>query len=1186
MNYYVRSKNRGFALIATISITGLLLVLAFAMMGLSSIELRTVKSSDAIANARANARMALMLAIGELQKEMGPDQRISGKASILANDSSGKAPDSSGFDGRSLESGFQNPHWMGVWNSWDKWLDGNSGGITSTYTRGRKSNFRKYLVSHPNPNELANIETGHQYSGRMVEVIGEGTLGSDSTASENYVEVPTVDLGSSSSGSRGSYAWHISGANQCALANFTQSGDAPSGTIASTAQRLAGHPKSGVSWVENMDLHPGDEDTLDKIVSLQTFATAVDDAGYETALKGYYHDLTTFSYGLPVNVRDGQLKRDMNTLLELDRLPSEYGFAAGAAVPIRSFNGDFGTINGVGGTIPRATLPSWYKLHQYYKLASGPSSNADESAADQLSLPLKKGLWWDSSKPSINYNWHNGNLDENGTGRTPIAAKIMVIFSLVRKASATAGKYNYSMNYSPVITMWNPYNVTLHAPPFQMLFESGSISFKAWINDAVVPSTSNWLPLGGTRQGVVFTVNGLNSPTNEQSIKYLPGETRVFSVRSGTVGANPYPVTPGYDPPQAGGGLDLALPGLTNLSATDKVEIAMQMTDVTKALNAWVQNYLTITHLWKTGHRYNEIACSPVERGNPIPIIKEDDRIRFLNSSDRQTIGSFSHVLKSGERVANPGKPYDEYDFRSKNFAFARPWSQRSICTANSKFMRSFAQYDLHIVGGVGNSGSTDFDPATNRGYIGSANSIGNGDYEGQTILPLANVPLVSPTSLAEFMHFKSESGDSRNDIAHWSPSSNDSLSVGSSFGSPYIRGDQFHQDLFAADPGATDCDLFKRDVLFRDRYRNIYDHTLLLNDGVWDRWYCSGITAQSTEAYGQPRSIKDVSEGFLTKDKPLNDSHYAPNIPSGETSDDVLNRMISGSKPKNEAHKEIAQYMTIRGAFNVNSTSVEAWKALFAGLRDDEIRYIDPESGAIRTTSVPTGSEVVITSRFSLPSSPDEGADAEDPNSWRGIRKLTKPQIDRLARECVRQVKLRGPFLNLADFINRRLEQPSSSGTDGEAGLAGALQAAIDWDEYNGNSPGSGNESINGRYKTSVDMITSDPWALPNSRAFMGSRWTAIPGYLTQADLLKRIGNVITPRDDTFRIRAYGEVKDSNDNVIARAWCEATVGRQIEFHDEANEPDTKYGDLTDVNKSFGRQLKIMSFRWLAKDEI
>ncbi len=56
------------------------------------------------------------------------------------------------------------------------------------------------------------------------------------------------------------------------------------------------------------------------------------------------------------------------------------------------------------------------------------------------------------------------------------------------------------------------------------------------------------------------------------------------------------------------------------------------------------------------------------------------------------------------------------------------------------------------------------------------------------------------------------------------------------------------------------------------------------------------------------------------------------------------------------------------------------------------------------------------------------------------------------------------------------------------------------------------------------------------------------LPGYLTQADVLKRIGNQITPRDDTFTIRAYGEAQDEAGQVTARAWCEAEVREIFEF--------------------------------------
>ena len=151
----------------------------------------------------------------------------------------------------------------------------------------------------------------------------------------------------------------------------------------------------------------------------------------------------------------------------------------------------------------------------------------------------------------------------------------------------------------------------------------------------------------------------------------------------------------------------------------------------------------------------------------------------------------------------------------------------------------------------------------------------------------------------------------------------------------------------------------------------------------------------------------------------------------------------------------------------------------------------------------------------------------------------LAEKHIDRLARECVRQVKERGPFLNVSDFVNRRL-------ADDETGVCGALQAAIDWDEFLGRSPASyDEESINGRFKDGDDYITSDKtsdWGLEFPLAARGSRFTGIPGYLTQADVLKRIGNQITPRDDTFTIRAYGEARDGAGQVTARAWCEAVV--------------------------------------------
>ena len=169
------------------------------------------------------------------------------------------------------------------------------------------------------------------------------------------------------------------------------------------------------------------------------------------------------------------------------------------------------------------------------------------------------------------------------------------------------------------------------------------------------------------------------------------------------------------------------------------------------------------------------------------------------------------------------------------------------------------------------------------------------------------------------------------------------------------------------------------------------------------------------------------------------------------------------------------------------------------------------------------------------------------------------------MAENIVEEVRLRGPFLSLGEFINRRVE-------DSELGVKGALQAAIDATAIN-----------NIALQNPVDDAQYEAKDRPNIAA--SDTGIGIPGYLTQADLLKSIAPVITARSDTFIIRTYGEARDNNGNVSARSWIEATVQRVPDFTDLNDSPDTQTEALSAVNLEFGRQFRIVSFRYLAAEE-
>jgi len=174
----------GFALVVTLSLMVLLGLLAIGMLSLSAITLRASGQQDAMNVARANAKLALLIAIGELQKEMGPDMRVSAKAAIFDQNANTEAIE-----------GVSQPNWLASYESWGNWLNasytnpasGESLNIRDTYTPKREKMFRRWLLSLPEGmggDINAPLNPSGWNDSNSVVLVGGGSLGAAASAEQ------------------------------------------------------------------------------------------------------------------------------------------------------------------------------------------------------------------------------------------------------------------------------------------------------------------------------------------------------------------------------------------------------------------------------------------------------------------------------------------------------------------------------------------------------------------------------------------------------------------------------------------------------------------------------------------------------------------------------------------------------------------------------------------------------------------------------------------------------------------------------------------------------------------------------------------------------------------------------------------------------------------------------------------
>lgn len=1167
-------KDRpGFALVAVLLMLVLLTVIALGLLSLSSISLRASTAESGRSVARANARLAMTFALGELQKHTGPDQRVTATAGIL--DSGPTQPGA--IDGVQAD----HQYWTGVWRS-NRGDDtplvvrnDNAKGLQDLRPRsewstvdGKFASSLSWLVSGSEAG--LKLDPRLSYDNRNGQEKVVTVLGSAGLPNAAEVKVPVVSVGTN-----GGYGWWVAdqGVKADLAIDHPYKNDSPS--AAAPKQNgyrwLTGVPGARPAAIdsawEGLELNAG------KIPSTSTIRLAA-----STFDRSNFHDYTDFSQGVLADTLRGGLRKDLSAYIlgeNTEPLPGSIGLndqsnligpmdAAAAAL-------DGNVPEGWAQTKHQKLSPRFALFKSWWKL------NGQATTGATLRPPKSGSVLDDYAMNQVQTDLKN----QTEAGIQPILVEGSVFYSFCYTSPVgTSANVGLRTLVYPRVVLWNPYNVKMTCPDdlYCLVRVAGN-------NRVVKLSNSS----GATVPSIpAFSFPGIRSPrygigpsqgtwvfrlADAGGIIFEPGECKVFSkFQSGSQAYSK--------------GTDLSSDyGNNQLSSKAYSSSASFYHDTTATLPASVvagpglryqltadgdYEDLGITLKNKNGASgdtaaditrmptlqnvsFDTAAGSGSRKNNsipwpsPLPVFEHFDLARlrppFYASRDGIRLRWLS---ETGENITSNAKLFDG----------STPIAQQNL--RNSFHLRSpvdnvsagsepfqMGNYVRDIPGSASSWENTAPIPGSGGGFHGnpfdSAQSPSSSEKYILFDFPNPSIPI---TSLAQLQHVPVS-------VVNWQPS----YAIGNSWADPASPLDGtsppwsteggWNATNFPIPSGvngtAANAALLSRALVAGSpgtyaansvEDQLTHDLSYELNYQLWDRFFLSGGGASEVTKY-----LKEPSTTNLLANSRLREIVPAP-----------------GTLPHPAFHSE-ARYLGIIGAFNVNSTSVEAWKALLKSTRDK-----GPSGDSAGRYAYPR----VVTSK--------EGtADTQGPTSpaaWSGYRTLDDAQVTKLAEEIVKQVKARGPFLYLSDFINRRLV------TD-EYGYAGPLQAAIN---------NSGINSAHDAYEIDKNAAPSVLGTGLNQQAKAKHRSAGAPNYLQQADLLQPLAPVLSARSDTFLIRSYGEARDAAGEVVARAWCECVVQRTPEPL-VADGPGLNPDTSTSVGK-FGRKFNVVGFRWLHPSEV
>ncbi len=1146
-------QHQGFALIVTLSLMILLTVIAVGLLTLSSIALRSTSVGSAQATARANARLGLQLALAELQSSAGDDRRVTANGSI--------------FDGAAQ------PQVTGVWKSWSPKLSKNTNAGRPDYDEEKNIGFVRWLVSGDEENLINPDWAKTEATGERVKLFRPESSGF-------LLEGAKVDV--KGRDGIGALAWAVS--QEATKAKLTVKGPEEDSRVANDDLQAQPRPSLAVGTFFNQPDGNWNQ-RAGQVLGFNQVKLDQDLWNGDQSLAGGDH-FTAVGAGLLTNVVDGGLKTDMSLGFEMD----DGDFAAGkwssdGASFTNPFSKDAETEFSTPGiykdqrplykplsnsgtlTVPRSydpasvqfdfpvtavptfeSLRSFYRIpHHLYQTADGITVFERENDHVSVKAPRMQGGY--KPPPSKTMNGSKTQL-----GIRPVLDRAMFLISM-----GLSSVDELKMVMTPVVTLWNPYNTALEI--------EGAVAY-IWID---MPYTASWK---------VFDSRGSSILSNDQGVANLMGYQFLYANPSHGRSVNPYfyaAITADGQPIKSGtpkpirfepGEVRVFMPASQTLTEYKLDASVRQRTIFLRPVDSLDQYSTkgglavpTNNRLRNSGFTHKLLSNQTAQftfratQADNYPFyISLEDATRAKGSNPAETNGglAISEVLadsfvKQGE-IANFDSPQvtyatlkreprpvgvlEAYHKVAKKGSTAQvsdlvftgnprqPWMNPFV--SNTKFFTG-PQYQMRMRATTSFNGVLESDNGGRSAFWGPSQSRST----GKSHLSFFEIPTAPMLSMAGFQH-ADLSGTS------FAPANQ----VGNSWASAYVNRDRVA--------------LTAKDI----------DHCYLLNEALWDGWFFSGAaptltagsgTGSSTVWDGDQASISRSTATVLKEffeNPALHPLRNPRMIPAGTVADPDK---LAASLAEPAGCVKIGSDLMVDGAFNVNSTSVEAWTAVLAGLRGAEMD--------VANDSVSSGNDTPF------PRLRDPVGTAND--NWQGYRTLSDGQIQELARNLVDEVRKRGPFQSLAEFVNRRITSTSDN-----LGLSGALQTAID------------NSSLNDAAMQD-DFVTTNYLPQAKSNIKPANSGVGIPGYLTQADVLKSLAPVITVRSDTFTIRSYGEARSPDGkSILATAWVEAIVQRVPDFVDSQNKAFTPVSELNTTNAKFGRKFEIVSFRFIPDGEL